>query len=480
MKLKQILNEFNLYDRLDEANIRGMKQLARKHSKFSILYHMDLDGVFSAICMKHILKNEYGLKLKDVQTVQYGNISYNVKKTWDKDTLVCMVDFSQGKPFVNIWTDHHSGQSGIKPGTSTSFIDAPANAYHISAQMSKRLLTPMQDLEIISTVDSADFYKHGLTPEDIMRAAFNLNKNISVKDNKWRMGLVANKLLLSYKNKPNFLNKLVTRANPSLISIYNVIRKLAKEEGYRPPEKIEQQQKTYIEQQKQSIIDIITPRDVKNLKDGQNGIIKNSIIVQYGGGNMFPSRGRQFDRYTVFNNHPDAMYLVMGWPLGMIQISANPFKEKNTTVNFEDIANKALSSYRSKWENKMVSLAYMKKKYEMDITKKKIKGAVGYTFDDLISQFTRTQIKGLDIEKHGKWKDIVADIVNKKFKDLSYKQRQVLENVEISAWDIIDNSSGGHATGIWNVSNIDFLGKGYVNIIKDIMSKVVRELASKI
>jgi hypothetical protein len=50
--------------------------------------------------------------------------------------------------------------------------------------MSKRLISPMQDLEIISTVDSADFYKHGLTPDDIMRAAFGLDRSISVKDNK--------------------------------------------------------------------------------------------------------------------------------------------------------------------------------------------------------------------------------------------------------------------------------------------------------
>jgi hypothetical protein len=42
---------------------------------------MDLDGVFSAISLKYILQNEYNLKLKDVQVVQYGNISYNVKKT---------------------------------------------------------------------------------------------------------------------------------------------------------------------------------------------------------------------------------------------------------------------------------------------------------------------------------------------------------------------------------------------------------------
>lgn len=81
MNINKVLEEINRYERLDEANIKGMKKLAKKHNKFSILYHMDTDGVFSAIALKHILQNEYRLKLKDVQVVQYGNISYNVKRT---------------------------------------------------------------------------------------------------------------------------------------------------------------------------------------------------------------------------------------------------------------------------------------------------------------------------------------------------------------------------------------------------------------
>jgi hypothetical protein len=46
----------------------------------------------------------------------------------------------------------------------------------------------------------------------------------------------------------------------------------------------------------------------------------------------------------------------------------------------------------------MVSLAYLKKKYEEDITKKNLEGAVGFTFDDLISQFTPEQIKGVEVD----------------------------------------------------------------------------------
>jgi hypothetical protein len=33
--------------------------------------------------------------------------------------------------------------------------------------------------------------------------------------------------------------------------------------------------------------------------------------------------------------------------MGMIQVSANPFKEKNVTVNFQEVVNKVLNKYKS-------------------------------------------------------------------------------------------------------------------------------------
>lgn len=80
----------------------------------------------------------------------------------------------------------------------------------------------------------------------------------------------------------------------------------------------------------------------------------------------------------------------------------------------------------------MVSLEYIKRKFEEDITKKNLQDAVGFTFDDLITQFSRDQIQGLDVEKEGKWKDIVSDVTNKKWKDLSPKQKDILKKVKIS------------------------------------------------
>lgn len=289
----------------------------------------------------------------------------------------------------------------MTPGTSTSFVDAPANAYHISAEMSKRLLSPMQDLEIVSTVDAAQFYDKGLSPDDIMRASFNLDKSIDVKGNHQRMGLVVNKLLLSYKNKPGFLKKLVMKANPSLISLYNVIRRIAKDEGYDPPEEIEKGQEAYNQQQAQDIAQISSPKGVEVLDSGESAML-DGIVAQYGGGSMGMNKGKQFDRYTVFKNHPDAEFLIMMWPMGMVQVSENPFKEKKGIDLIKLVQDRVLSKYESKWKNQTISLAKLKKNFEADIEKKGLEDAVGFTFDDLIATFDKSQIQGIDVEKSGR------------------------------------------------------------------------------
>lgn len=471
MKLEYFWEEL---ERMDEANIKGMKQLAKKHKDFVILFHMDTDGVMSAITMKHIMQNEYRLKLKDARPIQYGNIEYAIRKVWDKNTLVILVDFAHGKPFINIWTDHHAGQSGLKQGTSTSFVDAPANAYHISSEMSKRLLSPMQDLEIVSTVDAAQFYDKGLSPDDIMRASFNLDKSIDVKGNHERMGLVVNKLLLSYKNKPDFLSKLVKNANPSLISMYNVIRRIAKDEGYDPPEEIEKGQAAYNQQQAQDIAKISSPKGVEVLDNGESAML-DGIVAQYGGGSMGMNKGKQFDRYTAFKNHPDANFLIMLWPMGLLQVSENPFKEKTGADLLDLVFNKVLPKYESKWKKEMVSLAKLKKTFEMDIEKKGLEDAIGFTFDDLIASFDNSQIKGIDIEKSDKWKNIVQDITNKNWKELGENQRDILSKIKISAWDIITTQSGGHKS-IANLTNLWALGSGYIGKIKEIGAEIMKEL----
>ena len=137
--------------------------------------------------------------------------------------------------------------------------------------MSPSDIFPSEDITLISTVDSADFARFGLEPQDIMNFIFKLQKDKSLQQNKMAfLGLATNKLLLAYKNKPGFLEKLVMNSTPSLMNIFQNINKITQQEGYSP-EEMALNQKGYVQKQ----------------KDSDKVYVDDGIIVQYGGGSMF-------------------------------------------------------------------------------------------------------------------------------------------------------------------------------------------------
>ena len=224
--IRKILKEEVL---LLESGIRGIKDLAKRYKKAKIYYHMDLDGVTTAIAMKNYLE-QHGIKVVDAELIQYGAKEFAIKKPdASGDVMPVLVDFAHGKPMFAIHTDHHDTQAGVDTNTSTSFKHSRSNVETISQSISPKEIFPSEDILLISTVDSADFVKHDITPEMVMNYLFNYNKDESLKRNKMMMGLVVNKLLLAYKNKPGFLDSLVLNSQPSLLSILNNIRKEATE-----------------------------------------------------------------------------------------------------------------------------------------------------------------------------------------------------------------------------------------------------------
>jgi len=467
-----ILNKINLLNEeeqlVNESGIRNIKELAKTHKTAEIYFHKDLDGVTSAIGMKNYLK-QYGIKTIDAHPINYGGEEYAVPKPRTK-TLAVLVDFAHGKPVMHIHTDHHDSQVGVEKGTSTSFVATPSNAAYISQVLSPKDLFPPQDVKIISTVDSADFASQGITPDDIMRAVYKTNPKISVSKNRKAMGFAANKLLLTYKNKPDFLSKVVLQSNPSLSSMYNVIKKLAKEAGYTPPEQVELDNIAYSAGQKEKI----KPgkiSDVKKLKNGESMMI-GTTIVQYGGGNM----RKGYDRYTPFKNHPEAEYYTIVWPMGLIQLSKNPFKSGKNPYHLGNLVMKeVMPKFKSKL-SKEVSAWDAKRIFEMDINNKKIKNAMGFNYSDLIALFDKS-LKGLP--KDGtNYKKMFIDIMNKPSRFLSKKQKDVLKRVKINVWDIIMSQSGGHKD-ITNLSGFNFLGKGYTDIMREVQTEIAKQMKNK-
>jgi len=103
--MMDILSQFKEYnDRLDESGIRNIRMWSKRFKEATGYFHMDLDGVTSAIGMKAYLE-QYGIKTTEVEPIQYGGKDYAIKKP-DPSKLAWLVDFALKKP-VNIWTDHH-------------------------------------------------------------------------------------------------------------------------------------------------------------------------------------------------------------------------------------------------------------------------------------------------------------------------------------------------------------------------------------
>jgi hypothetical protein len=315
---------------ISESGIRDINKLSQQYKKAEIYFHQDLDGVVTALGMKHYLENK-GIKVVDAHIIQYGDKEFSVKRpTDDPEVMPVLVDFAHGKPEFKIWTDHHDSQAGDKSTSSGNFRAARSNAETISQIVSPQEIFPSSDILIINTVDSADYARHNISPEQVINSIFKYDKEKEVSRNKMLMGLVANKLLLSHKNKPGFLENLVLTSTPSLHNIFHNVVKMAKEQGYATPERIAQTNLNYYNKRKES-----------------NGVkYEDGIIISYGGGMMWeknPETGRaepNYDRYTVFRIYPDAEFNVIAWPMGLVQASCNPFKKDKAIkgVNLGELA----------------------------------------------------------------------------------------------------------------------------------------------
>jgi len=453
---------------LNETGLQNIKELTKDYKEAEIYFHVDLDGVTSAIGMREYLKR-YGIKTMVAHRMQYGDEQWKASFP-EKGRLAVLVDFSMGKVIMKIHSDHHTETKGAeitKQTGATSFVKSPSNAAYISQIISPSDLFPPADAKIISTIDSAAFAEQDITPDDIMRAVYKLNPDLDIMKNHRAMGFAVNKLLLTYKNKEGFLENLVMNAKPSLVSMFNLIKKLSKAAGYKPPEDIEAGVKDYSKLQKKNILTSKKPEDIKNLKNGQSMLIGNTIF-QYGGGYM----GKGYDRYTPFKNFPYADYLCIAWSMGLIQLSKNPFKSGKNPYDLSKIIWKALNKFKSKLD-KMVDLSYMKWSFDKDI---KEWGAMGFRITDLFAMF-KDVIKTDKKMSKDEWKHI-SEIMKKPYKFVKKEERETLRQIKISVWDIMKAQSGGHHD-IQNSTGYSFLGKGYTSTMKDVMVEISKEMKDK-
>jgi hypothetical protein len=386
--------------------------------------------------MKKYLEDN-GIKVVDAHIIQYGDTEFAVKKNDALgDTMPVLVDFAHGKPMFKIHTDHHDSQIGVTKNTSGQFKKARSNAETISQVISKNDLFSDTDILIINTVDSADFVRQGLTTDDVINYLFKFDKLKSVRENKLLMGLVANKLLLAFKNKKGFLENLVMNSKPSILSILNNIKKWMKENTTELPEDLQANAEKYIE----------------SMKGHKNVEFKDGIIYQYGMGSLKGTGS--YDRYTSFKNQPDADFLIIYWPLGLIQVSKNPFKPnpKYSKLHLGELAQKVMEQFKPMLEDKLILLSTIKWVSESKATEE----SVGFTFNDFYATYGD---KYYTKEGAPKTNAELKSIMDKLFSELTEEEKKKLDNIALNAWDLIQANSGGHPS-ITNISGLNFIGRG--------------------
>ena len=459
---------------IKESGIQDINKIAKRYPKAEIYFHQDLDGVVSAIAMKEYLE-KYGINVVDTHVIQYGDKEFSVAKPKaEGDTMQVLVDFAHGKPMFTIHTDHHDSQSGVEGDTSTQFRGARSNVETLSQIVSPQDIFTSDDVMRISTIDSADYAKHGLTPDDVMNYIKKFDETGTVPSNKWMLALLTNKLLLAYKNKPGFLEALVDRSSPSLMNIFHNINSIAGDENFATPEQMKVNQQNYIKSQEES----------ENLK------LEDNIIVQYGGGSLF--KPGSYDRYTPFKIYPDADFLVIAWPMGLVQASCNPFKKERALkgINLADIAQEVLSKIEPQLKQHQIPVSVIKRIGET----KADESSIGFKTSDLFALY-KDYLNNMPPVNSPAYGEVVG-IIDTPWENLSEEEKQVLDNITVPAWDVIQANSGGHKC-ITNVSGLNFFSRAkrnptgtyrkqdgqttrYVEFVKWVQKEMVNTLKEKI
>ena len=475
----------------EESGIRNINKIIEDHKRkhginFEIWFHQDLDGVTSALAMKKYLER-YGLKLVDAHIIQYGGLEYAVKNK-RPDSMAVLVDYAHFRTLFTIATDHHSGQAGETSGTSHA-KPTRSNVETISGEISNSDIFTAGDIKLIQTVDSADFLKHGITPEDIQNSIFSVRPEVSGEKNRFMMGFVVNRLLLVYKTKRiscksldgkrdhinrNLLECLVLDSTPSLISMYlnlkhymnsavslewdrnkrqhNVPKKLA------TPEEINANLQKYTKSRKESSEVNYDP--------------EYKIVSQYGIGSVFDPGS--YDRYVVFKNNPEAEFVCTIFPMGLIQVSCNPFKEKRLKmVDLGEITKEVLSKYKYQLSNINVPIGEIKRISESEIESMRKKygpdyQGVGFTYEDLkmfydkdiifLAADGKTRVN-LDLNSPGEYESIADNIkrcMQIPHEDWTSVDRKEMEKYKIPVIRIIEQMSGGHPS-ITNIQGLNYL-----------------------
>jgi hypothetical protein len=182
--------------------------------------------------------------------------------------------------------------------------------------------------------------------------------------------------------------------------------------------------------------------------------VDDKVISQYGGGNMM--RPGSYDRFTPFRNNPDADFLVIAWPMGMVQASCNPFKKERALkcINLGEVKDEVLAKWEPQLKEKMIPLSTIK--WVSESGKQFGHESVGFTFKDFMAlygdKFDKSKVSEQNLSR-------IQKAMDTPFKQLLERDMDLLDSIQISVWDLIKANSGGHKC-ITNISALNYVGRG--------------------
>lgn len=478
------------------SGIRNIKKLSKEYKEAEIYFHQDLDGICSFLAMKKYLEDN-NIKVADAHIIQYGSLEFNVKNT-KKGRMPVVVDFAHMKDIFVIATDHHDNQSGVNSNMSTFFKKSKSNVETISSGLTGDIFT-CEDIELIKTVDSADYMKYGIKPEEIQKSIFNIDNSKDSTSNRFSLGLSVNRLLLALKNKRikitsldgvrehsnrNLLECLALDSAPSLFYLYLNLKHYISNaisyewnmdlKSYHDIKKLPTQAQlnfnlnSYI----QSRREFITNNGVlvKNNELEYDSDFK--IVKQFDIGDTFKTGS--YDRYVVFRNFPNTEWVCTTYKMGLIQISANPFKAKTSNIHLGNITKELLEKYKDVLSYFRISLCSVKRINENESYKLRQKYSafepIGFKYNDLLT-FYRDDIYYLPNRGRGDMKTVakldledvnntdvklLRTVMDKLYSEWTFDERREMSLFKITGLSIIKNLSGGHPS-ITNIQGLNFL-----------------------
>jgi hypothetical protein len=272
------------------------------------------------------------------------------------------------------------------------------------------------------------------------------------------------------------------------------------------PEQMTDNLMNYIETRKLHIKDesgkLVKHKDIDFIED-------YNIVRQYGIGSVF--KPGSYDRYIVFKNFPKADFVCTIFPMGLIQVSCNPFKEKALKqVNLGEIAKEVLGKFKYQLSNINISISDIKRINEDEVKKMKDRygqdyQAIGFNFSDL-KAFYKNVIIALPNRRQGDSKTrvilnlddennqdvkLLEEWMNIPYEEWPNQARQEISWLKIPIWNIIEESSGGHPS-ITNIQGLNYLScrkdllrilfktENYTDVMKLIADNFINVMKEKI